>query len=152
MEVTPAPSPPSASAPAVVRHGPKAYRRRIRAQGPIAGLVLPVVFGALALLMLRNNTQTWRGLGGLLFAILAAPGLLVAGAPLSSGGSYTLAVAGSALLWILLGTIAARMATRTPVATWRDFWREYLWLAGGVWIGIVGAMVAANLILGGAFL
>ncbi len=102
--------------------------------------------------MLRNNTQTWRGVGGFLLSVVAAPFLLVTGAPLTAGNSYTLALLGSAALWILLGTIAARMATRTPVATWRDYWREFLWLAGGVWVGVVVAMIGANLILGGAFL
>ena len=115
-------------------------------------MLLPAVIGVLALLLLHNNTQAWRGVGGFLLAILAAPALLVAGAPLTTGHSHTLALVGSCALWILLGTIAARTATRTPVATWRDYWREYLWLAGGVWIGIVVAVVAANLILGGVFL
>ena len=136
----------------MIPHGPKAYRRRVRQRGPIAGLLLPAAIGVVALLLLRHNTQAWRGLGGFLLAILAAPALLVAGAPLTSGHSYTLALVGSCVLWILLGTIAARTATRKPVATWRDYWREYFWLAGAVWIGVVVAVIAANLILGGVFL
>ena len=144
-------APPSATV-APIRRGPKAYRRQVRQGGPIAGLLIPAMIGLIGLLLLRNNTQTWRGIGGFLLAIVAAPVLLVTGAPLTTGHSYTLALLGSAALWVLLGTIASRMATRTPVATWRDFWREYLWLAGGVWVGIGVALVAANLILGGAFL
>ncbi len=151
MQATPPPSPPAASIPPI-RRGPKAYRRIVRQRGPVAGLLLPALIGLLGLLLLRNNTQTWRGVGGFLLSVVAAPVLLVTGAPLAAGHSYTLALLASAALWILLGTIAARMATRTPVATWRDFWREFLWLAGGVWLGVVVAMVAANLILGGAFL
>lgn len=143
---------PSPTAIAPIRRGPKAYRRQVRQRGPIAGLLLPAMIGLVGLLLLRNNTQTWRGVGGFLLAIVAAPVLLATGAPLTTGNSYALALLASAALWVLLGTIAARMATRTPVATWRDFWREYLWLAGGVWVGIVVALVAANLILGGAFL
>ena len=142
--------PSAAIAP--IRRGPKAYRRQIRQRGPIAGSLLPATIGLIGLLLLRNNTQPWRGIGGFLLAILAAPVLLVTGAPLTTRHSYTLALLASAALWVLLGTIASRMATRTPVATWRDFWREYLWLASGVWVGIVVALVAANLILGGAFL
>lgn len=145
-------APPSAQPIAAIRRGPKAYRRQVRQRGPLAGLLLPALIGVIGLLLLRNNTQTWRGIGGFLLAIVAAPVLLVTGAPLTTGHSYTLALLGSGALWVLLGTIAARMATRTPVATWRDFWREYLWLAGGVWVGVVVALVAANLILGGAFL
>ncbi len=135
-----------------VPRGPKAYRRNVRRRGPLAGMLLPALIGLMAMMLLRNNTEAWRGIAGFLLAIVAAPVLLVSGAPLTTGHSYTLALLASAALWVLLGTIAARLATRTPVATWRDYWREFLWLAGGVWIGIVVAMLAANLILGGAFL
>ena len=105
------------------------------------------------MLALRDNTtSTLRGVVGFLTAVLAAPGLLVGGAPLADRGIYAAAVAASAVLWLLVGTAAARRATRTPVATWADFWKEYLSLAGAVWLGTVAALVAANLILGGAFL
>lgn len=148
-------SSPAARLPAPtspVRRGPREYRRKVRHRGPLAGLLLPIAIGLVGLLLLRDNTQAWRGAAGFLLAIAAAPVLLVAGAPLTAGQSYTLAVLASAALWVILGAIAGRLATRTPVATWRDFWREYLWLAGGVWLGVVLALVASNLILGGAFL
>ena len=145
----PASASPASASPAPIRYGPKAYRRRVRQGGPLVGLVLPALIGLAGLLLLRNNTQAWRGIAGFFLAVVAAPVLLVTGAPLTAGQSYTLALLGSAALWMLLGTIAARIATRTPVATWRDFWREYLWLAGGVWLGVVLSFVASNLILGG---
>ena len=69
-----------------------------------------------------------------------------------STGLYLAAAAASALMWLLVGAVASARATRRPVATWGDFWKEYLWLAGGVWLGVFGSLVAANLILGGAFL
>ncbi|MDP9464224.1 MAG: hypothetical protein M3P52_06345 [Actinomycetota bacterium] len=103
------------------------------------------------MLLLRGHTSFVRGIAGFLTAVLAAPGLLVAGAPLRSGRSvYLVAVAGSAVLWMIVGAIAARRATRIPAATWRDYWREYLWLAVGVWLGVVVALVAVNLVLGRA--
>lgn len=133
--------------------GPRAYRRQIRRMGPIFGLLPPAALGLFSLLLLRDNTSTTRGVLGFLAAVLAAPGLLVAGAPMAnSTGLYTLAVLGSAAVWLLIGVVATRRATRTPVASWRDYWKEYLWLAGGVWLGVIGALVAGNLILGGAFL
>lgn len=117
------------------------------------GLVPPALLGAIALLLLRGNTtSTMRGVMGFLFAVLAAPGLLVGGAPLTNSSMYVLAIAGSAVLWGVLGIAATRRATRTPVATWGDFWKDYLSLAGAVWLGTVAALIAANLILGGAFL
>ena len=72
---------------------------------------------------------------------------------MKSGTSlYLASAAGSGVLWLLIGIAASARATRTPVATWGDYCKEYLWLAGAVWLGVVGALVAANLILGGAFL
>lgn len=136
-----------------VRQGPRAYRRQIRRCGPLVALVPPAILGATAMLLLRNNSSTVRGVLGFLTAVLAAPGLLVGGAPMNGGtGLYMAAAAGSGVLWLLIGIAATARATRTPVATWGDYWREYLWLAGAVWLGVVGALVAANLILGGAFL
>jgi hypothetical protein len=131
--------------PAAVPFGPRAYRERIRRLGPWVGVAVPAVLGLLAKVM--------GGIVGFLLALLAAPGLLVAGVPLTSGfGVWAGALVGSALLWLLVATVAARRATRSPVATWTDFWRHYAWLAGGVWLGTVLALVAANLLLGRALL
>ena len=138
---------------APVRQGPRAYRRQIRSVGTLVGLLPPAALGAMAVLLLRDNDAAARGVLGFLTAVLAAPGLLVAGAPMAgSTGLYLAAAAGSAALWLLLGAVASARATRRPVASWGDFWKEYFWLAGGVWLGVIGALVAANLILGGAFL
>ena len=136
-----------------VRKGPRAYRRQIRRLGPLVALLPAALLGATALLLLHGNTSTVRGVMGFLTAVVAAPGLLVAGAPMTGGsGPYAAAVLGSGVLWLLIGIAASARATRTPVATWGDFWKEFLWLAGAVWLGVVGALVAANLMLGGAFL
>jgi len=124
-----------------VPFGPRAYRARIRRLGPWAGLAVPAALGLLAAVL--------GGIVGFLLALLAAPALLVVGVPLSSGaGVWIVALLGSALLWLLLATVATRRATRSPVATWADFWRQYAWLAGGVWLGTLLALVAANLLLG----
>lgn len=131
--------------------GPRAYRSRLRGSGPIVGLAPPAILGAISVLLLRGHTSLVRGIAGFLTAVLAAPGLLIAGAPLRSGRAvYIGAVAGSAILWMVVGAIAARRATRVPVASWRDYWREYVWLAAGVWLGVVVALAAVNLIFGRA--
>lgn len=131
--------------------GPRAYRSKLRSSGPVVALLPPGFLGAISLLLLRGHTSLGRGVVGFLAAILAAPGLLVAGAPLRSGQSvYLGAIVGSALLWMIVGAIAARRATRMPVASWRDYWREYIWLAAGVWLGVVVALGAVNLIFGRA--
>jgi hypothetical protein len=114
-------------------------------------LVPPALLGGVSVLLLRGHTSLVRGIAGFLTAVFAAPGLLVAGVPLRSGRSiYLAAIAGSAVMWMLVGVVAAWRATRMPAASWRDFWREYLWLAVGVWLGVFAALVAVNLVFGRA--
>ena len=131
--------------------GPRHYRSKLRGSGPLVALVPPAILGVIALLLLGSHTSFARGIAGFLTAVFAAPGLLVAGAPLRSGSRvYLGSVAGSAVMWMLVGVIAARRATRVPAASWRDYWREYAWLAVGVWLGVVVALVAVNLVFGRA--
>ncbi len=129
--------------------GPRAYRARLRFLGPFLALVPAAVMGVIALTMLHGNTSLAKGVGGFALAIFAAPFLLAAGVPLSTGsGTYLLAVLASAALWFAIGVLAAFRATRSPVATWRDFWREWAWPAAGVWIGVGVALLVADLVLG----
>ncbi|HEY0519808.1 MAG TPA: hypothetical protein VGC84_09985 [Ilumatobacteraceae bacterium] len=131
--------------------GPREYRSKIRGAGPVVALLPPAVIGCMSLLLLRGHTSFVRGIAAFLTAILAAPGLLVAGVPLRSGGGvYVLAVVGSAVLWMIVGVISARRATRLPAASWRDYWHEYAWLAAGVWLGVVVALAAVDLMFGRA--
>jgi len=112
-------------------------------------LLPPAALAAVAWMLVHDNASTVRGVASFLLAALAAPVLLVAGVPLSGGpGAHLWAIAASAALWLLVGMVASHRATRLPVATWRDFWRDYLWLAAGVWLGVVAALAAANLLLG----
>jgi hypothetical protein len=131
--------------------GPLAYRSKLRGSGPFVALVPPGALGAISLVLLRGHTSFVRGIAGFLTAVFAAPGLLVAGVPLRSGrGVYLAAIGGSAVLWMVIGVAASLRATKIPVATWRDFWREYLWLAAGVWLGVIAALGAVNLVFGRA--
>ncbi len=125
----------------------------MRLFGPVVGMVPPAVLGATALALLHGSSSTTRGIAGFGLALCAAPGLLAAGVPLATGGNrYAIAIAASALLWFLIGVIASRRATRTPVATWRDFWREWAWPSVGVWLGVLAALGIADLAVGSALL
>lgn len=136
-----------------VPRGPRAYRRRLRRFGPFAGLLPAAVLGGLAWLALYENSSSIRGLVGFLLAVLAAPTLLVAGAPLTAGSAtYAVAVLGSAVIWFAIGSVATKRATRSPVASWGDFWREFVWLAAGVWVGVVVSLAVIDLLLGRVFL
>lgn len=111
------------------------------------------MLGAVAALALHDNTSSTRGIGGFAAAVFAAPAMLAFGVPLASGSSKVmLGALVSAAIWFALGLLAARRATRSPVATWRDFWRELVWLVGGVWLGTVIALVVVQLAVGGAIL
>jgi hypothetical protein len=121
---------------------------RIRTIGPLLGLVPMTILGAIAAVALRLGDGRSSGLIGLVTGVSAAPGLLIAGAPFADDGRYPLAVIASIPLWLLLGLIASRRATKRSMASWSDYWRELTWLTLGVVIGAIAALVAATSILG----
>ena len=109
----------------------------------------PLALGGLAVVLLHHNESTVRGAAGFVAAILAAPGLVLVGMPLSTGAAvWLVGLGGSAVLWLWIGAVASKRATRSPAASWRDFWREFAWLAAGVWIGTIAAFAVADLVLG----
>jgi hypothetical protein len=128
--------------------GPQWYRARIRLFGPLLALVVPAALGAVALLALELFDGLASGWTGLVLGVCAAPGLLAIGVPFASTSDYWIGIAISVALWLVVGVIASRIATRNPVATFSDFWRAYRWLAAGVWIGVGGALLGSSLILG----
>ncbi len=137
---------------APVPQGPRAYRQRLRRFGPVLGLLPAAALGGLAWLSLHDNVSSVRGVLGFLLAVLAAPCLLAVGVPLTTGAAlYVVAFVASAVIWLSLGSLAARRATRRPAAMWSDFWREFVWLAAGVWVGVVLALAAIDLLLGRVF-
>jgi hypothetical protein len=142
----PGPRPSTAAAPLIA--GPRWYRARIRVLGPLYGLIPMIVLGGTSLAALRVGDGRSSGLIGLVAGVSAAPGLLVAGAPFADDARYPLAIAASAPLWLVLGLIAARRATQFSVASWRDYWRELLWLTIAVVMGSVAALVTATAVLG----
>lgn len=108
----------------------------------------PALLGLVAWFALESSDSRLSGVIGLFGGVIAAPGLLVAGAPFGDDSLYRLAAIASGPLWLVVGFAASRRATRSPMATWTDFWREFAWLAAGVAIGAVAALVAASAILG----
>ena len=133
-----------------VYEGPRWFRSRIRSRGPFVAVIPPLVLGAIALLSLRLFDGKLSGYVGLVFGVFAAPLLLAVGAPFSNSSLYSIGVALSAMLWLIVGAIAARRTTRNPMADWHDFWRTYAWLAGGIWLGASAALLLARLSVGQA--
>ena len=97
---------------------------------------------------LRLFDTAWSGAVGLVGGVLAAPGLLVVGAPFGDRSLYPWAVLASAALWLVVGWLASRHATRNPLASWRDYWRHYLTILAGIWGGAGLALVIAGAVVG----
>jgi hypothetical protein len=134
------PSPYEAPSGAPLIEGPRWYRSRIRLWGPLLGLLPPATIGLIAVAALRLSDSAWSGAVGLIGGVLAAPCLLLVGAPFGEQSLYPVAIVASGVLWLLVGLLASRRATRNPMATWPDFWRHYAWVAGGIWVGCVAAL------------
>lgn len=108
-------------------------------------MLVPAIVGGIAYLSLRLFDTAWSGVIGLVGGVFAAPALLAVGAPFGDRGLYPLAIASSAVVWLLVGLLASRRATRNPMATWADFWRHYAWMCAGIWAGAGIALVVAAL-------
>ena len=132
--------------------GPRWYRSRIRRLGPVFGLVPMIVIGAIAWLALQFGDGRTSGMIGLVGGVTAAPGLLLAGAPFSDSDGYAPAVLASVPLWLLLGFVASRRATRSPIATWATYSKDLLWLTLAVAAGAGIALGGAALSLGESLL
>jgi hypothetical protein len=133
-----------------VPRGPVAFRRRLQRLGPIAGLIVPAGVLAAAVVVWRawpcDGSACWtKGKFGFVLAEMAAPTLLAVGYPLQSS-TTRLVIAGvtSAIMWMVIGGWAAARAVRSPVATWRDWTREYVVILVAVWAGVVGALVVVR--------
>jgi len=135
-----------------VFEGPRWYRRQLRRRGPVVALIPPGVLGLVAVVITRIFDSRLTGLGGLVGSLVAAPALLIVGAPFAGASSYLLAIAASVVIWMLLGWISAVRSTRNPMAQWSDYWREYLWMAGGVAAGVIAALVFTSLLIGDSLL
>ena len=125
---------------------------RIRLFGPVLGMVPMAVLGAVSWLALRIGDGRTSGLLALVAGVSAAPGLLFVGAPFADDAKYPMAILASMPLWLVLGLIASRRATRSTVASWRDFWREMTFLTIAVVLGAIVALAAATSILGQSLL
>jgi hypothetical protein len=132
-----------------VPDGLATHRRRVRSLGAIAGLVPPGILAVVGGALLWGSDTGTRGLPGFVLLVLAAPVLPLVGVPAEGDSTrYLIAVGTSAVLWLVIGWVAARRATRLPVAGWPEWRREYFPLAIGVWVGAIAALVIAGTMVG----
>lgn len=111
-------------------------------------LIVPTIVGIVAFGSLRLFDTAWSGAVGLVGGVLAAPVLLIVGAPFGDRDLYPIAVAASAPVWLIVGWIAAVRATRNPMASWTDYWKHLAPLTIGIWTGACVAMVLATISIG----
>ena len=78
----------------------------------------------------------------------AAMGAAMTGIPVMGGATrWFVALITSAALWFVIGAVAARRSSRRPATSWREWRREWLRLAVGIWAGaLVGIAVAGTLL------
>lgn len=137
-----------AAQPAPEFRGLRWHRARVRRLGPLYGLALPAATGLIAVAALVFGQGRTAAVLALLTGVVAAPGLLVVGAPIADQGAYPLAIVGSVPFWLLLGWVASRRAARHPITAWREFWMEMGLLYVSVGIGAVGGVLIAAVRLG----
>jgi hypothetical protein len=137
-----------------VPDGPRAYRHRVRWYGALAGLAAPAIALLLAAFIGAGVDATGRSLamkGGavLVLVLFALPTAMLLGIPWEGGGGrYFLAVVTSIAVWLVIGAVAGHRATRSAVATWRDWWREYALIAAGLGAGVVVGLAIMAIALG----
>ncbi len=141
-----------------VPDGPVAYRQRLRWLGPLLALLVPFVALVAAAVVAEAVECTGRacatkGAGVFTLTLGSLPTAMLVGIPFEGGSArYMLAVSTSTAVWLVVGAVAGQRATRAAVATWRDWWREYLLLAGAMWCGVLLALAVVAVVLGGNLL
>ena len=129
-----------------VLEGPLWYRGRIRRLGPFVALLVPIGLWLLDVVVRAALSGRLRGWSTLVLRLSAAPGLLAVGYPFALESERPLGMLISVPIWLLVDFVAARVATRNPVAVFRDFWRAYAWLAAAVVVGAVAAIVLGGVL------
>lgn len=133
------------SFPGGIIHTRRAVRRRGGLTGAgvsvaifLSGFVAGSVLGGAAGGILRFVTM-----------VAAFPLLPVLGIPAADGAVRTaLAIGASLVAWWFLGQMVAGRVTQRAVAGWREWVHEFLVLGSGLWLGAIGSVLLAALLLG----
>jgi len=131
--------------------GPISRPGRIRTLGPLAALLVPGVLVGVAVVVLKawpcDGTSCAQPYSAAwLLVLMAFPTALVAGLPWIVTPLNVLATLVSGIVgWMVFGVWASRRATRDVDGTWRTFWKELAFLAGGVVAGVLLGLAAIAL-------
>ena len=124
-------------------------RRDVRRRGGVTGIAVACSFLVAGWVL---KVVLGGAIGGVLsfVAMVAAfPLMPIVGIPAADGTVRTaVAVTASLAVWWVLGQVVAGRVTQRAVAGWREWFREFLVLGSGLWLGAVGSVLLAALVLG----
>lgn len=124
-------------------------RRTVRRRGGLTGIAVACSFLVAGWLL---RTLVGGAVGGALSfvsMVAAFPLMPIVGIPAADGTMRTVvAVTASLAVWWVLGQVVAGRVTQRAVAGWREWFREFLVMGSGLWLGAVGSVLLAALVLG----
>ncbi len=83
------------------------------------------------------------------FMVMALPVMPILGMPAAGGSTRMLLAIGiCAVVWWFLGQVVAGRVTKKPVVGWREWFREFIVVGLGLWIGAAGGLLLGVLVLG----
>lgn len=124
-------------------------RRDVRRRGGLVGVGVSLSFVVIGFVLHALLGGAVGGAVNFVALVAAFPLMPVLGLPAADGTIRTLVAVGASLaVWLVLGQVVAGRVTQRAVAGWREWFREFVILGSGLWLGAVGAVVLAALVLG----
>ena len=124
-------------------------RRSVRRRGGLTGVAVSlsiVIIGSVVHWVVGGATGGALGFAAM---VMAFPLMPVLGIPAADGTLRTfVAVAASLAVWWVLGQVVAGRVTQRAVAGWREWVREFVVLGTGLWLGALGSLLLAVLVMG----
>lgn len=111
------------------------------------GVAVALWFGGMVVSWLVSGPI--GGVASFLGLVLAVPALPLFGVPAAGGaGRIFLAVLVSAIVWWVMGQIAAARVAQRPVVGRREWFVAFVTMSIGVWVGALGGLALGALALG----
>lgn len=132
-----------------MRGGVSATRRSIKRRGGLMAIACAVVLWLIGVVLSWCISGPKGGSLAFIMMVMALPVMPMLGMPAAGGSTrLMLAIAGSGVLWWLLGQVVAGRVTKRPVVGWREWLREFFVVGLGLWIGAAGGLLLGVLVLG----
>ena len=121
----------------------------MRRRGGLTGIAVAFSFLAVGWLLKLILGGAIGGTVSFIAMVAAFPLMPIVGIPAADGNVRTVVAVGASLaVWWVLGQAVAGRVTQRAVAGWREWFREFLVLGSGLWLGAIGSVVLAAIVLG----